>query len=139
MTVLTKRTEWRIDRPANETRRSTDLTPAEQENVRRALRFLAKRHGDTSKLAKQMRAHRETVQRPARGGVVSAGIALRAARLAGVAVEELLAGPLARRASLPALWPKIDHATPNFSTSLRRHGSNGRFYPPAHGFPVVHR
>lgn len=92
MAVLTKREVWTKPRPANETRRSTDLTPAEQANVRRALRFLAKRHGDTSKLAKAMGAHRETVQRPTRGGVVSAGIALRAARRAGVPVEDVLSG-----------------------------------------------
>jgi hypothetical protein len=80
---------WRKDRPANETRRSTDLTPAEQENGRAALRFLAKRLGDTSKA---MGAHRETVQRPIGGGIVTAGIALRAARAAGVALEDGLAG-----------------------------------------------
>jgi hypothetical protein len=91
-TVLVKREVWRKPRPLTETRRSTDLTPAEQENVRRALRFLAKRHGDTSKLAKAMAAHRETVQRPARGGVVSAGIALRAAKIAGRPLEDLLSG-----------------------------------------------
>jgi hypothetical protein len=92
MTILTKREVWRKPRPANETRRSYDLTPAEQENVRVALRFLATRLGDTSKLAKAMGAHRETIQRPVRGGVVTAGIALRAARVAGVPLEDVLGG-----------------------------------------------
>jgi thiamine pyrophosphate-dependent acetolactate synthase large subunit-like protein len=93
MTVLAQRKTWRRERPANETRRSTDLTLQEQENVRVALRFLAKRHGDYAKLAKAMGAHRETVHRPARkASPVTAGIALRAARVAGVVVEELLAG-----------------------------------------------
>jgi hypothetical protein len=114
-TVLVKREVWRKPRPSNETRRSTDLTPAEQENVRRAIRFLGKRHGDMSKLAKAMGAHRETVQRPIRGGLVSAGIARkgthlsvrfteaehrgieRAAKAAGVGVSEW-----ARRAILAA-------------------------------------
>src|SRR5580693_7008916 len=97
MPILTKREVWRKPRPANETRRSYDLTPAEQENVRVALRFLATRFGDFAKLAKAMGAHRETVQRPARRAApVTAGIALRAARVAGVPLEELLSGA----------WPK---------------------------------
>jgi hypothetical protein len=91
-TVLRERVSWKRHRPPNETRRSTDLTPQEQENVRVALRFLAKRHGDMTKLAKAMGAHRETVQRPVRGGVVTAGIALRAARVAGVPLEDVLTG-----------------------------------------------
>jgi hypothetical protein len=64
MGILRERVSWRKPRPANLTRRSTDLTPQEHENVRVALRFLAKRHGDMTKLAKAMEAHRETVQRP---------------------------------------------------------------------------
>jgi hypothetical protein len=97
MAILVRRQEWRKPRPANETRRSTDLTPAEQENTRVALRFLAKRFGDTAKLAKAMGAHRETVQRPMRmASHVTAGIALRAARVAGVPLEDVLSGA----------WPK---------------------------------
>ncbi len=101
VTILTTRKTWHGPRPANQTRRSTDLTPDEQANVRRALRFLAKRHGDTSKLAKVMKAHRETVQRPARGGVVSAGIALRAARVAGVPLEDVLTGRWPKEGACP--------------------------------------
>jgi hypothetical protein len=78
---------------SSETRRSSDLTPSEQENARVAIRFLATRYGDFAKLAKAMGAQRETVQRPAkRGARVTAGIALRAARVAGVALEDVLAG-----------------------------------------------
>jgi hypothetical protein len=92
---------WRKPRPANVTRRSTDLTPEEQDNARRALRFLAKRLGDTSKLAKAMGAHRETVQRPVRGAVVTAGIALRAARVAGVPLDDLLGGVWPQEGACP--------------------------------------
>jgi hypothetical protein len=92
VTILHARVSWTKLRPKAETRRSTDLTPDEQEHVRVALRFLAKRHGDVSKLARAMGAHRETVQRPVRGGIVSAGIALRAARIAGVTLESILLG-----------------------------------------------
>jgi hypothetical protein len=90
--ILKERVSWRKPRPSNQPRRSTDLTPEEQDNVRAALRFLAKRHGDMTQLAKAMGAHRETVQRPVRGGVVTAGIALRAARIAGVPLEDVLVG-----------------------------------------------
>jgi hypothetical protein len=101
MAILRERTVWRKSRPANEVRRSTDLTTQEQANARAALRFLAKRLGDTSKLAKAMGAHRETVQRPVRGGVVTAGIALRAARVAGVPLEDVLSGAWPEAGSCP--------------------------------------
>jgi hypothetical protein len=97
MTILTKRSEWRIARPQNETRRSSDLTPEEQRNAKAALQFLAKRHGTAKKLAVAMGARYPTVKAaidPRRS--VSAGIALRAARVAGVAVEDVLSGA----------WPK---------------------------------
>lgn len=102
MAILVKRQEWRKPRPANETRRSTDLTPAEQENVRVALRFLATRFGDYAKLAKAMKAHRETVQRPAKRQThVTAGIALRAARVARVPLEDVLSGAWPQAGACP--------------------------------------
>jgi hypothetical protein len=93
MAVLTERKTWRRDRPANETRRSSDLTPEEQKNVKAALRFLAKRHGTKRILAAAMGAAFATVataMEPHRA--VSAGIAIRAARVAGVLLEDVLAG-----------------------------------------------
>jgi hypothetical protein len=92
MAILTKRETWAKPRPADETRRSTDLTPAEQENVRVALRFLAKRLGGYRKLSTAMRAKHPTVRGALGRGNVSAGLAVRAARLAGVPVEDVLAG-----------------------------------------------
>src|SRR5579864_9186687 len=90
MAVLTHPVSWR--RTARRDT-STDLTPAEQEHVRAALRFLAKRFGDYAKLARAMKTPRETVQRPAlRGATVTAGIALRASRVAKVPMEDILAG-----------------------------------------------
>jgi hypothetical protein len=53
-TILRERVAWTKLRPSNETRRSSDLTPEEQANVRAALRFLVKRHGTTQKLADAM-------------------------------------------------------------------------------------
>lgn len=105
MAILRERTVWRKTRPANETRRSTDLTPAEQENVRVALRFLAKRYGDYTKLAAAIGAHRETVQRPARNArTVTAGLALRLARVAGVPLEDVLSGAWPTAGACPHCW-----------------------------------
>lgn len=91
-TILRSRLSWTKPRPPTETRRSSDLTPEEQSNTRTALRFLAKRLGTWEALAKAMGANRATVELAARRGTVSAGIALRAARVAGASVEDVLAG-----------------------------------------------
>ena len=96
MTILTKREVWRKPRPTDKTRRSSDLTPDEQANVRKALRFLAVRLGDWPKLAQAMKANQATVWAAGWKRGVSAGIAVRAARVAGVPVEEILSGR----------WPK---------------------------------
>jgi hypothetical protein len=95
MTILAKRSEWRIARPSNETRHSSDLTPVEQANAQAALRFLAKRHGTLANLTEVMRSKYGTVKLAMRGRV-SAGIALRTARVAGVPLEDVLSGA----------WPK---------------------------------
>jgi hypothetical protein len=93
MTVLSAPVVWKKPRPATETRRSSDLTPEEQANARKAIRFLAIRLGGQAKLAKAMRATRATINlATSKRGKPSAGLALRAARVAGVGVEELLAG-----------------------------------------------
>ena len=93
MGILTKRSVWQVARPAGETRRSSDLTPEEQARAKVAIRFLAKRHGSALKLAQAMRANLETVRSAmSKRGPVSAGIALRVARAAGVPLEDVLAG-----------------------------------------------
>jgi hypothetical protein len=93
MTILTVREVRRTPRPANETRRAGDLTPEEAVNVRTALRFLRTRLGGSVKLAAELKTTYATVTRMcARGGVPSAGLAIRAARLAGVSAESVLLG-----------------------------------------------
>ena len=92
MTILVKRQIWRRDRPANETRRSTDLTLTEQENVRAALRFLHTRLGGWREVAEAMKAHRPTLRDRMWGRTVTGGLAVRVARLAGAPLEEILAG-----------------------------------------------
>jgi hypothetical protein len=93
VTILRERSVWRKPRPANETRRSSDLTPEEQKNAKVALRFLAKRHGTARELAAAMGARFATVADAMLSrGTVSAGIALRAARVARVPLEDVLSG-----------------------------------------------
>ena len=93
MTVLSKRETWGKLRPQNETRRSSDLTPEEQKNVRAAIRFLRTRMGGNAKLAAALRANRASVDRGCLpNSRPSAGLALRVARVAGVPLEDVLQG-----------------------------------------------
>ena len=93
MGILREPKAWAKARDPKATRRSSDLTPEEQANAMAALRFLAKRHGTIAKLAEAMGAKRATLIRAMgkRGGV-SAGIALRASRVAGVPLDDVLRG-----------------------------------------------
>ena len=71
----------------------SDLSAKEQRAVRTALRFLRLRVGAWAPLAKALRCEPDTIHKVAAGrrGVTPA-LALRVARLAGVPMEELLAG-----------------------------------------------
>jgi hypothetical protein len=92
-TILRSRVAWAKPREQAETRTSSDLTPTEQANVKAALHFLAKRFGTFRALAEAMGSKRKTVMYAAmKKAGVSAGIALRAARAAGVPLEDLLSG-----------------------------------------------
>jgi len=93
MTILVAREVRRRERPANETRRSGDLTPAEAANVRAALIFLRARLRGNAKLAAVLKTTHATVNRfCSTRGYPSAGIAIRVARVAGVDVEAVLHG-----------------------------------------------
>jgi hypothetical protein len=70
----------------------SDLTTAEQSNVRVALRFLRARCGGWETLAKVLRTGKQTVRRVASGRSASASMAVRVARLAQVGVDDLLGG-----------------------------------------------
>jgi hypothetical protein len=89
MPVLRERIGWsRPRRP-----RGPDLTPDEATHVKAALAFLAARYKTWPALAVAMGLKLATVRYAAcKGKGVSAGVALRAARAAGVPLEELLAG-----------------------------------------------
>ena len=91
--ILTAPTSWRKPRAANKTRRSSDLTPEEMARVKVALRVLRVRFGGQAALAKALQANPKTVGAAVTArGRPSAGLALRAARLAGVPLEDLLSG-----------------------------------------------
>lgn len=90
MTILTKTIEWKSP---GERRRFSDLTSDEHQRVRVALRFLARRLGSWKALAAAMRAKESTVTYTASArSKPSAGVALRAARAAGVPLEDILSG-----------------------------------------------
>ena len=99
--ILTERVTWKKPRPPNETRRSSDLTPEEQENVRTALKVLRIRFGGWERLGVAMRAKRQIVRHAAFTKKPSAGIALRAARLAGVPLEDILSGRWPQKGACP--------------------------------------
>jgi DNA-binding XRE family transcriptional regulator len=72
------------------------LTDAEQENVRRALRFLRVRAGGWNTLADALGFKRKTIKNVREGhNRVSPNLAFRVARMAGVPVDDLLAGKVA--------------------------------------------
>src|SRR5580704_17771311 len=93
MPVLRERVAWSRPRA----RRGPDLSPEEADRVRVALAFLAKRFGTWKAMTDAMDLKLDTVRHAVkkRGGV-TAGVALRAARAAGVPLEDILAGR----------WPK---------------------------------
>ncbi len=92
MTILRGPKTWTKPRPADETRRSSDLTPEEQANVRKAIHVLRRRLVGYKALAKALQVNAATLR--AYGGKLapSAGVAIRVARLAGVPVDDVLAG-----------------------------------------------
>ena len=68
------------------------FTAQEQENIRRALRFLRIRSGGWGPLAKALRLTASTINHMAGREKVSARLALRLAWFAGVSVEDMMAG-----------------------------------------------
>jgi hypothetical protein len=70
----------------------SDLAAKEQSNVRAALSFLRFRFGGLAPLAKALRLKETTIGRVRQGKAVSASLTFRVARLAGVSIDDLLAG-----------------------------------------------
>lgn len=96
MTILRKRNAWRREPSA---KRARGITREEQVNTARALKVLVRRFGSWSALAKAMGSTRSTlmtIARPVGSRRIGIGIALRAARVAQVPIDDLLSGA----------WPK---------------------------------
>jgi hypothetical protein len=91
--VLSEPKRWARPRDPAKTRRSSDLTPEEQANAKAALRVLRVRLGGAAQLAEALSANLGTVKAALKvRGRPSAGLALRAARLAGVPIDDVLSG-----------------------------------------------
>jgi hypothetical protein len=85
---------------------ASDLTKEEQEAVREALRFLRIRFGQMKLLAKALRLQPNSVIKVLAGDDnVSALMVLRVARLAGVGLDDLLAG----RYPIKGMCPHCGH------------------------------
>ena len=91
-TILRSRVAWTKPRDPTETRRSTDLTPKEADHARAALRFLRVRLGGGPKLATLLRVNEPVLRLACSSRQPSAAMAIRAARIAGVPVENVLSG-----------------------------------------------
>lgn len=99
--ILVERTSWKRPKPANP-RYTSDLTEDEIANVKRAIRVLRSRFGSYAKLAEALRAKPATIKESVhRNGKPSVGLALRASRVAGVGIEELLSGTWPKPGSCP--------------------------------------
>lgn len=70
----------------------SDLTAQEQANVRTALKFLRARVGDWANVGKVLGFRGKSVANAGHGQSVSARLAFRVARFAGVSIDDLLAG-----------------------------------------------
>jgi hypothetical protein len=100
--ILSEPKRWARPRDPSKTRRASDLTPDEQSNAKAALRVLRARHGTTCQLALALSANPKTVLYAVSArGKPSAGLALRAARLAGVPLEDVLSGAWPKSGSCP--------------------------------------
>ena len=103
MTILRERVTWRRTRTEPKTRYATlDLTQEEREHVRVAFRFLRRRYGSNVALAAALQASPRSLSRVmGTRGKPSAGILMRAAKLAGMPLERILAGKYPKRGTCP--------------------------------------
>ena len=85
----------------------SDLTPAEQANVRRAFRFLRARMGTWEAVAAALNTKWSTLKTAKGTGTVSASMAFRVARVAGVTVDEVVTGRYAPKGVCPYCSEKL--------------------------------
>src|SRR5262245_51977273 len=94
MAILTERKVWRRTRRPRATVPLDYLPAVEEAHVRAALRVLKRRYGDWKGLAKAMAMPLKSLERivSGRDRIVPAALAIRTAKLAGVAVDDVLEG-----------------------------------------------
>jgi len=94
MAILRERKRWVRPKPARATVLPDELTEEEGARVRTALAFLRGHLGSWTKLARAMGIKPATLEQGAlrRTRRPTAGLALRAARVAGVPMEDILSG-----------------------------------------------
>jgi hypothetical protein len=98
MAVLTQKVVWRA---ANISTRSLDLTLDQQAHVRKALRFLQVRAGGLKELAASLGIAHKTLGNVISTRTVTASVALRAARIACIPLEELIEGRWPKEGTCP--------------------------------------
>ena len=92
MGILTERKSWAKKRDPNERRSSSGLTVAEKANAQLALVVLRAKFGNCARLARAMDVKADTVYHAMRRANVSAGVARKAALVAGVPLDDVLTG-----------------------------------------------
>ena len=101
MSVLRYKIKWEKHVTEATPARRWNLSKAEQENVKRAIRRLRQRYGE-AKLPELLNANPTTVKHSTeRRRKPSPLLAIRAARLAGVPVEDILSGAWAGTGPCP--------------------------------------
>ena len=102
MTVLRERQTWTKDWKGRASRYTDGLTPEEQACIKMSLAVLRIRYGTLRKLSVAMRITYKTLVRACnKNGKPTAGIAVRAARLAGVPIDDVLSGNFPKPGSCP--------------------------------------
>lgn len=102
MAILRERKTWKKERQPRATDRLDRLTPEEEANVYAAMNVLRIRYGGMDGVAKAMGASKFAVQTAMqKGRRPTAGLALKAARLAGVPVEDVLTGAFPKPGACP--------------------------------------
>jgi hypothetical protein len=103
---------WKRERSSNEIRYASDLTPAEQENVKKALNVLKLRLGGTDALANALKSSvSNLVWACGAKGHPSAGTAVRAARLAKVPIDDVVEGRFPKTGCCPYCGGQLDSGT----------------------------
>ena len=102
MTILRARQVWKRPRKPRARETLDRLTPEEAANVAVVVKVLCVRLGTTTNVAKAMQTNPKTIQRAVSGKKQpSAGMAIKAAKLAGVPVDDVLSGEFPKPGSCP--------------------------------------